>query len=38
MEFETNIWPDVVIDFHGFDPEETDNSRCAIIDIAMTVD
>jgi hypothetical protein len=28
----------VVIDFHGFDPEETDNSRCAIIDIAMTVD
>jgi hypothetical protein len=32
------IWPDVVTDFHGFEPEEEiSNSRCAIIDMARSL-
>jgi hypothetical protein len=32
------IWPDVVTDFHGFDPEEEiGKSSCAIIDMVKTV-
>jgi hypothetical protein len=32
------IWPDVVIDFHGFEPEEEiSNSRHAIIDMARSL-
>jgi hypothetical protein len=32
------IWPDVVTDFHGFEPEEEiSNSRRAIIDMAMSL-
>jgi hypothetical protein len=33
-----NIWPDIVTDFHGFEPEEKiRNSRCAIIDMGRSV-
>jgi hypothetical protein len=33
-----NIWPDAVIDFHGFDPEEEiSNSRHGITDMTTTV-
>jgi hypothetical protein len=32
-----NIWSDAVTDIHGFDPEEIENSRHAIFDMAMTV-
>jgi hypothetical protein len=34
-----NIWPDVVTDFHGFDPEEEiGNLRYTIIEIARTIE
>jgi hypothetical protein len=32
-----NIWSDAVTDIHGFDPEETENSRHTILVMAMTV-
>jgi NH3-dependent NAD+ synthetase len=33
-----NIWPDVVTDFHGFEPEEEiSNSRRAIVDMARSL-
>jgi hypothetical protein len=31
------IWPDVVTDFHSFDPEEIGKPRCAITDMVKTV-
>jgi hypothetical protein len=32
-------WPDVVTDFHGFEPEEeTSNSRRSIIDMARSLE